>query len=130
MHSRIFGLAVVGLVALIAVLGVLAFQAWTGSEVVAETAMNAPNMLAVTGRVGADYSVLYVIDTDKKQLAVYSAWGGRRIRFIGARRILYDFELVNYNDASPPMYQVNEMARQFRQQKEGKDGDGRRRDRR
>ena len=73
MRARIYGVAVVGLVALIAVLTVLVAQTWSGRQAVAETAMNAPNMLAVTGRVGADHSVLYVIETEKRQLAVLSS---------------------------------------------------------
>ncbi len=123
MRERIFGVAVVGLVALIAVLSVLAIQTWSGTQAEAETAMNAPNMLAVTGRVGADFSVLYVIDTDKKQMAVYTSPGGRGIQFVGARRILYDFELVSYNDGSPRQYQVQNLATKYREHKlKGEEG--------
>ena len=127
MGDRLYGAAVVGLVALIAVLSVLAFQAWSGSRVQAETAMNAPNMLAVTGRVMADTSVLYVIDTDKKQLAVYSAFG-RRLKFIGARKIRYDFELRDYNDETPSPYRVSDLITKWREAKkeEDKADDGRR----
>jgi hypothetical protein len=117
MRTRIFGVAVVGLTGLIAVLGVLVIQTWSGTQAAAETAMSAPNMVAVTGRVGSDYSVLYVIDTDKKQLAVYSAFGGRRIRFIGARRIKYDFELIGYNDATPRQYAVQTLYQKWREAK-------------
>ena len=130
MRARIFGVAVVGLIALIAVLTVLVFQTWTGSEAMAETAMSAPNMLAVTGRVGSDYSVLYVIETEKKQLAVYSARGGRGIRFIGARRIKYDFELIGYNDATPRQYSVKALATAYREQKLKEEGGKKKRDRR
>ncbi|MHC4598894.1 MAG: hypothetical protein ACYS47_07810 [Planctomycetota bacterium] len=129
MRARIFGVAVVGLVALIAVLTVLVAQTLMGQQAVAETAMNAPNMLAVTGRVGADHSVLYVIETEKRQLAVYTARGGRGIRFIGARRIKYDFELIGYNDATIRRYSVRELKKAFLAQKnkdEDKDRSGRR----
>jgi hypothetical protein len=122
--------AIVGLAALVAVLCVLAIQTWTGTRAVAETAMSATNMVAVTGRVGSDYSVLYVIDTDKRQLAVYSAFGGRRIRFIGARRIKYDFELIEYNDATPRRYAVRELYRQWREAKNKEEKSGKGKDRR
>ncbi len=120
MGNKLFGAAVAGLVALIAVLFVLVIQSWTGTLASAETAMSAHNMVAVTGRVGSDNSVLYVIDTDKKQLAVYSAFGGRRLRFIGARRIKYDFELIRYNDASAPNMSVNRLAKAYREQQNKK----------
>ena len=114
MGDRVYGAAVVGLVALVAILSVLVFQAWSGSHAHAETAMSATNMLAVTGRVATDTSVLYVIDTDKKQMAVYSAFGGHRVRFVGARKIKYDFELIEFNDETPQDFRVNALARKFR----------------
>ena len=129
MAARIFGVAVVVLVGLIAVLTVLVAQTWSGRTAVAETAMNAPNMLAVTGRVGADHSVLYVIETDKRQLAVYTARGGRGIRFIGARRIKYDFELIGYNDATVSKYSVKNLKKLYYSMKNREDegtGKGRR----
>jgi hypothetical protein len=129
MGDRVYRAAVVGLVALVAILSVLVFQAWSGSHAQAETAMNAPNMLAVTGRVATDTSVLYVIDTDKKQMAVYSAFGGRRVRFVGARKIKYDFELVEFNDETPQAFRVNALATKFREaqkkDEDKKDGDRR-----
>ncbi|MHC5081162.1 MAG: hypothetical protein ACYTHN_19310 [Planctomycetota bacterium] len=124
MRDQIFGVAIVGLVALIAVLCVLVIQTWSGTTAIAETGMNAPNMVAVTGRVGSDYSVCYVIDTDKKQLAVYSAFGGRRIRFVGARRIKYDFELVAYNDATSARYSVPNMKKAWREAQNKKEDKG------
>lgn len=60
--------------------------------------------LAVTGSYGVGTSVLYVIDTVNRQLAVYEARGGsteqRRIAFVGARRIDLDLQLEGYNDRS------------------------------
>ena len=129
MRARIFGVAVVGLIGLIVVLTVLVAQTWTGRTAVAETAMSAPNMLAVTGRVGADHSVLYVIETEKRQLAVYTARGGRGIRFIGARRIKYDFELIGYNDATVSKYSVKNLKKLYYSMKNREDegtGKGRR----
>ncbi|MCB9891236.1 MAG: hypothetical protein H6833_06295 [Planctomycetes bacterium] len=62
------------------------------------------DMIAVTGVDLTGTSILYLIDTRLKQLAVYQAQGGskntRRIVLVGARRIDYDLELQGYNDES------------------------------
>lgn len=66
-------------------------------------------IVAVTGSYGVGTSVLYLIDTEKKQLAVYEARGGgneqRRITLVGARRIDLDLQLEGYNDRSEYGYQ-------------------------
>jgi hypothetical protein len=60
--------------------------------------------LAVTGSYGVGTSVLYLVDTVSRQLAVYEARGGsaeqRRIVLVGARRIDLDLQLRDYNDRS------------------------------
>lgn len=60
--------------------------------------------LAVTGSYGVGTSVLYLVDTNTGQLAVYEARGGapsmRRIVLVAARRISLDLELEGYNDES------------------------------
>ena len=60
--------------------------------------------LAVTGSYGVGTSVLYLVDTNTKQLAVYEARAGspsmRRIILVAARRIDLDLQLESYNDAS------------------------------
>lgn len=60
--------------------------------------------LAVTGSYGVGTSVLYLIDTQSRQLAVYEARGGgtdmRRIVLVGARKIDLDLQLEGYNDRS------------------------------
>lgn len=65
-------------------------------------------ILAVTGSYGVGTSVLYVIDTESKQLAVYEARGGsrtmRRLTLVGARRIDLDLQLRGYNDESEFQY--------------------------
>jgi len=65
-------------------------------------------MLAVTGSYGVGTSVLYVIDTATRQLAVYEARGGsrstRRLTLVGARRIDLDLKLHGYNDESEYPY--------------------------
>lgn len=80
---------------------------------VASVAQN--GILAVTGSYGVGTSVLYVIDTETKQLAVYEARGGsrsmRRITLVGARRIDLDLSLRSYNDESD--YQYDQLEKMF-----------------
>jgi hypothetical protein len=65
--------------------------------------------VAVTGSYGVGTSVLYLIDTQSRQLAVYEARGGsaeqRRIMLVGARRIDLDLQLQGYNDRSEYEYE-------------------------
>ncbi|MFK7742584.1 MAG: hypothetical protein AB8H80_19895 [Planctomycetota bacterium] len=69
----------------------------------------ANGFVAVTGSYGVGTSVLYLIDTKSRQLAVYEARGGsaeqRRIVLVGARRIDLDLQLHGYNDRSEFEYE-------------------------
>ena len=60
--------------------------------------------VAVTGSYGIGTSVLYLVDTVHRQLAVYEARGGsteqRRLVLVGARKIDLDLMLEGYNDRS------------------------------
>ena len=64
----------------------------------------ANGFVAVTGSYGVGTSVLYVLDTERRQIAVYEARGGakatRRLTLVGARRIDLDLQLEGYNDES------------------------------
>jgi hypothetical protein len=75
----------------------------------------ANGFLAVTGSYGVGTSVLYVIDTESRQLAVYEARGGsqgsRRLTLVGARRIDLDLQLEGYNDESE--YSYEQLRRRF-----------------
>lgn len=68
--------------------------------------------LAVTGSYGVGTSVLYLVDTQNRQLAVYEARGGapgqRRLVLVGARRIDLDLQLRGYNDQSEYDYRALE----------------------
>ncbi len=76
---------------------------------------SANGFIAVTGSYGVGTSVLYVLDTVTKQLAVYEARGGspgsRRVVLVGARRIDLDLELEGYNDDSEFSYR--DLERRF-----------------
>jgi len=79
----------------------------------------ADGFIAVTGSYGVGTSVLYLFDTNSRQLAVYEARGGspgtRRVVLVGARRIDLDLQLEGYNDESEFSYR--ELAHQFAQRK-------------
>lgn len=68
------------------------------------TADSNGRMIAVTGTDLTGSSILYLVDTQTQQLAVYQAVGGsrnsRKIYLVGARRIDFDLQLRGYNDES------------------------------
>jgi len=78
---------------------------------------SANGFIAVTGSYGVGTSVLYVLDTENRQLAVYEARGGslgtRRLTLVGARRIDLDLRLQGYNDKSE--FSFGELQRRFEQ---------------
>ncbi len=65
---------------------------------------SANGFVAVTGSYGVGTSVLYLVDTVNRQLAIYEARGGsaeqRRVVLVGARKIDLDLQLERYNDRS------------------------------
>ena len=75
----------------------------------------ANGFVAVTGSYGVGTSVLYLIDTERRQLAVYEARGGsaeqRRVVLVGARRIDLDLQLHGYNDRSE--YEYSDLVELF-----------------
>jgi len=79
------------------------------------TADSNRNMIAVTGMDLTGSSVLFLIDTEKKQLAVYQANGGgdptQSLRLVGARRIDLDLQLEGFNDKS--QYSYEDLQKRF-----------------
>lgn len=79
------------------------------------TADSNGTMIAVTGIDITGGSILYLVDTEAKQVAVYQATGGSSstmgIKFVGARNIGLDLQVDGYNDKSEYTYQ--ELAEQF-----------------
>lgn len=72
-------------------------------------------MIAVTGIALTGSSVLYLVDTQNRQLAIYQANGGRDstqgVKLIGARRIDLDLKLYGFNDKSE--YSFEELEKRF-----------------
>jgi len=66
-------------------------------------------IIAVTASYGVGTAVVFVIDTNEKQMAIYEARGGskggRRLYLVGARRIDLDLKLEGYHDESEYSYQ-------------------------
>ena len=60
------------------------------------------SMIAVTGMDVTGQSILYLIDTESKQLCIYQASGGssstQGVKLVGARRIELDLMLDGFND--------------------------------
>ena len=72
-------------------------------------------MIAVTGMDITGASILYLVDTNTKHLAIYQASGGAEssqgVKLVGARRIDLDLQLDGYNDKSE--YSVRDLERRF-----------------
>ena len=58
------------------------------------------DIVAVTGSYGSNASVLYVIDTKSRQMAVYKSMNGQSVELVGARKIEHDLKLMSYRDKS------------------------------
>src|SRR5262249_38215231 len=73
------------------------------------------SMIAVTGIDLTGSSILYLVDTQNRQLAVYQASGGsdsmQGLKLVGARRIDLDLKLYGYNAKSESSFE--ELQRRF-----------------
>ncbi len=92
------------------------------------TTMAGNGMIVATAIDMTGSNVLYVIDTNTRQLAVYQANGGsdstQSIRLVGARKIDLDLQLVSYNDKSKPEVQYRALEKQFDDVPTGTSGSG------
>ena len=79
-------------------------------------------MIAVTGIDLTGQAILFLVDTERRQLAVYQASGGSSsmsgLRLVGARNIDLDLQLDGYKDKSE--YSYKELREKF-QQLDGKE---------
>lgn len=89
------------LVLLVAVIAVLLNR--EGSTALGrDTGDSNGHMIAVTGEFGNGTSVLYVIDTKEKHLAVYKTLSGNKVEFVAARDIEFDLKMQSHNDRTDP----------------------------
>lgn len=81
-------------------------------------------MIAVTGIDLTGSSILYLVDTERRQLAVYQASGGtdsmQGIKLVGARKIDLDLQLEGFNDKSE--YSFEELQKRFDENARGAAG--------
>ncbi len=76
--------------------------------------------IAATGSVGSGMSVLWLVDTEAKQLVVYgSSAMGKTVELRAARNIEWDLKLDEYNDDSQYKAEDLERLAQRQQQKKG-----------
>ena len=106
-------LAIVALVALAAFLlgntnrdGTALGQGYPGG-----TADSNRTMIAVTGTIGSGVSVLWIIDTEYRHLAVYQCRGGKSIELVAARNIEWDQKIEQFHDES--LYAPEKLRRDF-----------------
>jgi hypothetical protein len=112
------------IVVLVAVAAYLAGSSGGGSEALGQVSSGNANqrMVAVTGLVGSGVSVLWVIDTESGQLAVYRSSGGKSIELVGARKIEWDFRIEEFHDES--VYSPEDLRKRFRAGAEDDPGKG------
>lgn len=81
------------------------------------TADSNGSMIAVTGIDLSGASILFLIDTNARQLAVYQASGGSEsmqgVKLVGARKIDLDLQLEGFNDKS--QYSYEDLERRFQE---------------
>ncbi len=79
------------------------------------TADSNGSMIAVTGVDVTGGSLLFLVDTESRQLSVYQATGGTKstmnVRWVGARNIDLDLQVDGFNDESE--YTFKQLASEF-----------------
>ena len=124
---------IVGLLSAVAFLLLALIVGYQGDDVYAQDASTGSRtLLAATGAcgIGAEVGVLFLVDTEKKQLAVYSAFGGRDLRFVAARKIYYDLQLLQANDKTLKQFSVPRLKQAFEAHKKKAGGGKERKPRR
>jgi hypothetical protein len=77
------------------------------------------DLIAVTGSYGSGASVLYLIDTRTRHLAVYKTDNGRKLEIVAARNLEYDLKLDTYNDGSEPGFTPDALRQSWIRQRGG-----------
>lgn len=75
------------------------------------TADSNGGMIAVTGTTGSGVSVLWLIDTVERQIAVYQSRGGKTIELVAARKIEWDLKIEEFHDES--LYSPEQLRKLF-----------------
>jgi hypothetical protein len=93
------------IIALVAAIAFVVGQSSGGREALGQstpggTADSNNVMIAVTGTIGSGVSVLWVIDSEQRQLACYRSKGGKTIELVAARNIEWDLKVAQFHDES------------------------------
>lgn len=72
------------------------------------------DMIAVTGEYGNGTSVLYLVDTKTRNLAVYKSMNGNDVQLVAARRIEYDLKIEEFHDKTNAGCRVRELETNYR----------------
>lgn len=104
------------IVALVGLAAFLAGNAQRGGDALGQgypggTADSNGAMIAVTGTIGSGVSVLWVINTEDKHLAVYQCRGGKSIELVAARNIEWDQKIEQFHDES--LYPPEKLRREY-----------------
>jgi hypothetical protein len=70
--------------------------------------------VAVTSPIGSGESVLFLIDSETEQVAVYRYRRGKGLEFLAGRKIEYDLKISGYQDVSE--FSHDEMKRLYHKQ--------------
>jgi hypothetical protein len=70
--------------------------------------------VAVTSPVGSGESVLFLIDSEKEQIAIYKFDRNKGLRFLAARKIDYDLKIDGYQDMSE--FTRSELRQEYQKQ--------------
>ncbi len=93
------------IIALVAAIAFVVGQSSGGREALGQSTPGGTSdsnnvMIAVTGTIGSGVSVLWIIDTEERQLACYRSKGGKSIELIAARNIEWDLKIAQFHDES------------------------------
>lgn len=105
---------------LVSIFGMLAVHFGLAPVRGAGSTDNNGELIAVTGDYGNGTSVLYVIDTRTRNLAVYRSMNGNNIELVAARRILHDLKLVTYQDKSAANVNPLELEKNYNRYMDGR----------
>ena len=91
---------------------------YEGGRTSAQTASDSNSnnrFVAVTSPVGSGESVLFLLDSESEQIAVYRFHRSKGLEFLAGRKIDYDLRITGYEDRSK--YSREDMRRLFETQR-------------
>lgn len=94
------------------------------SAVADSVANSNQSMIAVTGRVAGGADVLFLVDTEKRKLALYDPEGGKGFRLAAIRDIQWDLKGYDWRNPSggvgPPVKDIEAIVKKAEKKPEPK----------